>query len=236
MGSESLFIRCKACGKDISKSAKICPECGAKQRKLKPVYLVALVIFGLMIIGSINTQKDNTTTGGKNAVSTNSQLGVRSLNGLTPETQRQFVEVVNEHIAAFNKAKNELQQSVLRDQRKAAIGSALRGYQVDSWLGEISGLETNSEGKAILSVRISSDIQVKTWNNSISDIGSNTLIAKGTPVFDGLLNLSRGQSIKFSGSFFPSDIDFAKETSMTIGGSMRRPEFLFKFQSITPIN
>jgi hypothetical protein len=85
-------------------------------------------------------------------------------------------------------------------------------------------------------VRISPDIEIKTWNNALSDIASNTLIEKGTPVFNRLFDLSNGQRVRFSGAFLPSDSDFIKETSMTIDGSMRNPEFLFKFKSVSPIN
>lgn len=153
-----------------------------------------------------------------------------------PEDQLRFIGVVTEYVSGFKAAKNELQQSAMRDQRKEGILSTLGGYSVSSWVGTINQLETNTEGKAILSVRISPDIEIKTWNNALSDMASNTLIEKGTPVFSSLFNLSSGQRVKFSGSFFPSETDFIEETSMTIDGSMRDPEFLFRFKSVTPIN
>ena len=40
MKSESLYVKCKSCGKDISKSASACPHCGAKQKKLKVIHWV----------------------------------------------------------------------------------------------------------------------------------------------------------------------------------------------------
>lgn len=46
------LVRCRTCGKEIAKNAKICPHCGAKRKK--PIILYAiLIIFGLALIGSI---------------------------------------------------------------------------------------------------------------------------------------------------------------------------------------
>ncbi len=45
------MTNCKICGADIAKSAKICPACGAKQKK--PVVLIVIaVIFAIGIIGA----------------------------------------------------------------------------------------------------------------------------------------------------------------------------------------
>lgn len=43
------MVTCKACGKEIAKSAKVCPHCGAKQKK-HVVLGVALVLIGIIII------------------------------------------------------------------------------------------------------------------------------------------------------------------------------------------
>lgn len=45
------MTKCKTCGADIAKSAKVCPSCGAKQKK--PVVLIVIaVIFAIGIIGA----------------------------------------------------------------------------------------------------------------------------------------------------------------------------------------
>ena len=236
MGSESLFTKCKACGKEISKSAKSCPQCGAKQKKLSIIHWIGIVFVSLIMIGVINAPDNKNPPSESNAKAPTPQTKSQSLESHMPEDQLRFIGVVTEYVSGFKAAKNELQQSAMRDQRKEGILSTLGGYSVSSWVGTINQLETNTEGKAILSVRISPDIEIKTWNNALSDMASNTLIEKGTPVFSSLFNLSSGQRVKFSGSFFPSETDFIEETSMTIDGSMRDPEFLFKFKFVTPIN
>lgn len=236
MESDSLFTKCKACGKEVSKSTKFCPQCGSKQKKLSIIYWIGIVFVGLIIVGLINTPDNKNSSSELNAKSSTSQTTSQSLELFRPDDQLRFIGVVTDYVSRFNTAKNELQQSVMRDQRKEKILSVLSSYSVSSWVGSINQLETNSEGKAILSIRISPYIEVKTWNNTLSDIASGTLIEKGTPVYDSLFNLSSGQLVKFSGSFFPSTTDFIEETSMTIDGSMMNPEFLFNFKSITPIN
>lgn len=45
------ITKCKTCGADIAKSAKVCPACGAKQKK--PVVLIVIAVFiGIGIIGA----------------------------------------------------------------------------------------------------------------------------------------------------------------------------------------
>jgi hypothetical protein len=47
------------------------------------------------------------------------------------------------------------------------------------------------------------------------------------------LNLQNGQTVRFSGQFFRDDTDCIRETSLTMSGSMREPEFLFRFSDIS---
>lgn len=43
------LVKCKSCGEEIAKNAKVCPHCGAKQKK--PVVLgVVLVIIGIILL------------------------------------------------------------------------------------------------------------------------------------------------------------------------------------------
>lgn len=59
---EKLTI-CKTCGAQIAKSAKACPNCGAKNRRRHPVLagILAVVII-LLIIGIVAGSKDQTPT------------------------------------------------------------------------------------------------------------------------------------------------------------------------------
>lgn len=44
---------CKACGAEIAKSAKVCPKCGAKQKKHRVLWIVLAVVVLLGILGAI---------------------------------------------------------------------------------------------------------------------------------------------------------------------------------------
>lgn len=236
MGSDSLFTKCNTCGKEISKSAKVCPQCGAKQKKISITHWIVIVSLVFIIIWIVNNTDNKTSS---NEVSSNTAISSKSAQSMEyqmPEDQRKFVQIITNYAEGFRGAKNELQQSNMRDQRKMAISSSLGSYSINFWIGTIHKLETNSEGKAILSVHISPEIKIKTWNNAFSDLASNTLIEKGSPVYNSLFHLSNGQRVRFSGTFIPSGVDFIEETSMTIDGSMINPEFLFKFKTVTSIN
>lgn len=150
-----------------------------------------------------------------------------------PEQQGRLLAVTAEYSDRFASASNELQQSLLRDERRTALVNALGSkLGVAGWRGKITRLETNTEGKAILSVRLSPNTDIGTWNNALSDIMDGTLIEKGTPLYKALLTMAVGDAVTVSGNFLPSDEDGVKETSLTIRGSMSDPEFLFNFNNI----
>jgi len=231
MSSEKLFMKCNTCGKEVSTSAKSCPQCGAKLKKLSIIQWVGIVFLSLIVIGAINSPDEDSQKAQENSVKkVLSESEINTTKVLKPENEIRFIGVVEKYAKSFRTTKNELQQSTLRDHRKQELSKI--NTKVVSWVGTINQLSTNSEGKAILSVRISPYTEIKTWNNALSDIMANTLIEKGTSLYKVLTTLSTGQKVKFSGSFFPSADDFIEETSMTIQGSMQNPEFLFKFESI----
>lgn len=236
MSSEKLFVKCGACGKEALKSAKSCPQCGEKLKKLGAIHWVGIVFLGLIIIGAINSPEENRQKVQEDSVGgASSESIINTTKAPKPENEIRFISVVEKYVKSFSETKNELQQSLLRNQRNQDLSKSFNSLYIKSWIGVINQLSTNSEGKAILSIRISPNIEIKTWNNSLSDIMANTLIDKGTPLYKILTTLSTGQKVKFTGNFLPSSDDYMKETSVTIRGSMRSPEFLFKFESIEPI-
>lgn len=55
------MIKCKTCGADIAKSAKVCPHCGAKNKKfpLVPILIVAVILFfAVAILGSDSAEPE----------------------------------------------------------------------------------------------------------------------------------------------------------------------------------
>ena len=234
MGSENLFSKCKTCGKEVSKTAKACPHCGEKLKKLGVIQWIGIVLLSLFVIGIITPDKIEQSNSSKSITKISAKTKEQPVVTM-PADELQFIKTVEKYILSFRGAKNELQESALRDQRKDDIAKTISGRVASSWVGEINQLETNMEGKAILSIKISPDIEIKTWNNAFSDINANTLISKGSALYSSLLELSLNQQVVFSGSFFRSQTDYVEETSMTIEGSMSNPEYLFKFKSVKPL-
>ena len=47
----SKMMKCKSCGADIAKSAKVCPKCGAKNKN-NTIFIVAIVLIVIAVIGA----------------------------------------------------------------------------------------------------------------------------------------------------------------------------------------
>ena len=54
-------------------------------------------------------------------------------------------------------------------------------------------------------------------------------------MYHDLLKLKVGETVRFSGTFFAGDTDCFQEQSMTLGGSITDPEFLFRFSRVEPV-
>ena len=72
------LIKCKSCGNEISKSAKSCPSCGAKNKKpfYKKWWIWAIIIVFVIAIAGV---------GGGNDSSTNKPIEVDSEEAITYE-------------------------------------------------------------------------------------------------------------------------------------------------------
>lgn len=183
------------------------------------------------ILGSGETEKGAVAGSGTIAVPTSA---VKSAAAPLPERQASFVAAISDYKTRFDSAGNELQQSVLRYERRVAIVKAVGGeLRADGWLGTLRKLETNSDGNAVVIVRVAPNIDLATWNNAMSDVLHSTLIEKGTPLYAALVNMSAGDKVKVSGNFIRADEDGLFEQSITIRGAMTAPEFLFKFTDIS---
>jgi hypothetical protein len=152
-----------------------------------------------------------------------------------PTDEERFIAVVQQGTMNFKGGSNEMMKGAARPRRAGAVCSTLgTNLVVHHWVGTVDQLSSNSDGKGVLSVRISSNALVKTWNNALSDIADDTLLDPNGQVFSQAVALSVGQRVAFSGQFRRSDADCAKEASLTLQGSMEDPEFIFRFTEILP--
>ncbi len=233
MKSDNLWKDCKTCGKQISVKASVCPNCGHKHTRFRKLKWAAIGLVSFTVLAAfISPDKpdQNAELARTSALVTSNKIAAVPI----PQSQSAFVEIISEYEKRFASAANELQQSALRDQRRAAIltslGSQLR---VNEWSGTLRKLETNGDGKGVITVRIAPDLDLLTWNNSLSDSLHGTLIDKGTELYDVLMNMAVGDKVRISGNFFQADADGVFENSMTIRGAMTAPEFLFRFTAIS---
>jgi hypothetical protein len=75
---------------------------------------------------------------------------------------------------------------------------------------------------------IGNNVHVKTWNNVVSDAGTGSLIEPNSALFQKTVSLRVGQVIAFSGSFIPDETDCVREASLSLEGSIREPEYIFR--------
>jgi hypothetical protein len=184
----------------------------------------------LVIIGAIAGR-------GNNSSSPSTATGTASSEVVAgpplPGQQQAFINANIAAIPQFNSGKNEIQQEQARGRRREAIQSALNGDgRIEGWIGTVESISTTGDGNGIIKIRIHPSITVSTTNNELSNIGDNTLIEKSSPLFSILGNLSKKDTVKFSGTFIPDDRDCVQETSLTIRGSMTEPNFTFRFSGI----
>ena len=155
--------------------------------------------------------------------------------GDMPQDQKQFIEIVERFHDGYKQGDNDIAKDATRLQRAKAICAAIRTPVVQNWTGSVFKVSSNREGKGILELTLSTHIRVATRNDSIADIGDNTLIDPKSPLFDQTVLLKKSQQVLFSGSFTPDPTDCFRETSMTLSESMNEPEFLFRFSDIAPV-
>jgi hypothetical protein len=149
-----------------------------------------------------------------------------------PVDQVRFVETVMNAERAYFDAETEMAQGGTRADRRAAICAALKGPVVQNWIGTVNDATSTNDGHGVLTLHIARGIGLGTTNNPLSNPELDTLIAPGSSVFKAASALVKGDTVQFSGTFFPDDQDCVREISDTLRGSMTDPEFLFRFIAV----
>lgn len=149
-----------------------------------------------------------------------------------PNDQRALMEAVSTFRLNFNAAPNDMARGAQRPARAEAICRAVPRLAVHNWVGTVSELSSNNEGRGVLAIALDRNTTVGTWSNSLSDMTHNTLIPSNSEVFRSAVALSRGQSVIFSGQFFRDQTDCLSEASLTVRGGMTSPRFVFRFSEV----
>lgn len=128
-----------------------------------------------------------------------------------------------------------MQRGGVKAHRDKSLCAQLSSLSVSDWVGTVKTIDSNSDGKGVLAVSLAPDITVQTWNNELSDIGSDTLIQPGTQLFASASAMKTGDLVRFSGTFLPgAEGDCLEEASLTLEGKVESPDFIFRFSGITP--
>ena len=153
-----------------------------------------------------------------------------------PAAEKAVIDAVEDARRTYATASNEMQKGGARGARQKSVCAAIPDRKAHMWIGNVSTISSNSEGKGVLSVTIAPGVQVKTFNNAFSDIRDHTLIEPSTSLFQKASSLDVGQTVRFSGNFFDSSVDCIEEASFTLEGSVTEPEFIMQFSNVTPLD
>ncbi|HLJ64408.1 MAG TPA: hypothetical protein VKT70_09895 [Stellaceae bacterium] len=183
--------------------------------------------FFVFIVGAVIAGGKDQGLGGVATSSVAAQPGPE-----IPPEEAKFVSAILEARKAFGAAANDMAKGGVRAQRRDALCKALPMISVKNWVGQIDTLSSNSEGKGVLIITIGKNVTVGTWNNSLSDLDSHTLIPADSALFQTVSALKVGDTVVFAGNFFPNTTDCVKESSITLAGSLREPQFIFRFSAV----
>jgi hypothetical protein len=148
-----------------------------------------------------------------------------------PNKQASFLKIV-ERAALKAESGNEFAVVKARKKRGRDICVLMPALRATNWVGEVEDASTELGGDSgVLALQIADDIAVQTWNNSASDIGSNTLINPNSSLYEKLGNLSEGDKVTFSGRFVRAP-GCLEEQSLVDENGVLTPDFSFKFSSI----
>ena len=153
-----------------------------------------------------------------------------------PEDEATFVSLVTSAQQEAGKADNDMQRGGIKAKRDQALCKSIKSLGAQNWVGKVTQIGANSDGKGVFAVEVAKSVTVKTWNNDFSDMLHKTLLQPGSPLFNTASNLKKGQWVKFSGSFFKgTEGDCVYESSLGLRGKLMDPEFIFRFSSISPL-
>lgn len=154
-------------------------------------------------------------------------------NSNIPKVQDVFIQIIEEENIKYINANNNIIKTESRESRKNKIKELLQERHIKNWIGTIENIDTLGDGDVIISIiLINSNIILKTWNNSLSDLLHGSIIKKKSNLYNQIRLLSHGDKVNLTGYFFSSDLDYIYEMSLTEEGSMNQPEFIFKFKDI----
>jgi hypothetical protein len=203
----------------------------SEEKTKKPFYKKWWVwVIAIIVIAGIASQGEDSSTPEQLA-----KLAEDPVILTRPDQQKNFVAIVSNAIKAAKNVENDMQKGGILNTRGKEICELLKTLAVKDWTGWVESIDTNSDGKGVLGIKLARNINVETWNNAMSDITSKTLIEPGSELFNKAASMKKGSRVKFSGTFFKDDTHCIDGQSMGLAGKVEDPEFTFRFSTVSLI-
>jgi hypothetical protein len=207
-----------------------------KKRFIIPFALMVLIVgFG----GSSSSDSEDTNSASVEASASEAPEEViptedpnMSDYGLYPQSQADFISLVEKAREDLDDAETDLQESVIVRGRDKALCGVLSSRVANKWVGEVKNVGANGEGKAYLEIEIANDIRVQTWNNALSDIFDNTLIPTSSKFFDRLVAMQKGDLVYWSAKFLSDSNSCLKGANLTEYFYGKDPKFIVDFKDV----
>jgi hypothetical protein len=147
-----------------------------------------------------------------------------------PTAERAFVNAAMAARANWLAAPNDLAKAQLPAQRAAALCRALPGLAATNWRGSVGRIDPDNfpdffgRKTAHIVIQLTSHVSVSTPAAPLLN-NPATMVEAGSPIYATAATLPHGQSVVFSGQFFPDGDNCLQENSLTEDGSMSDPQF-----------
>jgi hypothetical protein len=152
--------------------------------------------------------------------------------GVYPSDQKEFIDVIVAARTAIDDAETDLQESVALRTRDKDLCKILSSNSAKNWVGVITEVGANGEGKAYVEIELADNVRVKTWNNAFSDLSDNTLIPTSASFFDRLVALTEDTKVVWSGKFLSESDSCLKKANLTDVFYGIDPQFVVRFSDI----
>lgn len=202
---------------------------------MKNKLTVLFITSTLLLTGCVSKTTVTSQTQGESTQSSNSAAPEQTtkVGENYPSDETSFIQTVEETVKSL-KGKTDLQQSQLIKERDIKLCAFTSQGQVDNWVGKLAEVGATDDGKAYISIEISSSIVVQTWNNGLSDIFDKTLILPDSAVYAAALKMKKGDKVTFSGNFQTSQQSCFTKENLTEAFYGVDPNFIFHFTQLSP--
>lgn len=145
-----------------------------------------------------------------------------------PARQLRFLASVEEARTAAQAAGTPAAQTAIQSQRRDALCELLQDVAVTNWVGRVHALQADTEGRGIVTVKLTNDVVLTTAISPRNETEADTLVPRKSPLYADVSRYKTGDMVVISGEFLSSP-----ETCVADIGSLTEPAFVFKFSALT---